>query len=117
MLGSLLLGRRGYFKIEYMQPIAALYCVPYMVFLYFWHRPKSGLIFLLWPMLYGVHAILIVAGAPMLFKGDIGVVLNMILPLFGYGILTSIIGHLYSRYALKKLKGLADTMKEENDGN
>jgi hypothetical protein len=117
VMGSVFLGERGYFSIEYMQPISALYLVPFLVFLYLWQRPKVGAISLLWPILYAVHAILIVAGVPILFKGEIGVPLNMLLPVFGYGVLTFTIGHIYSRYALKKLKGLAHTEGDAADGN
>lgn len=92
-----------------------MYLVPFLVFLYLWQRPKVGPISLLWPILYGIHAILIVAGVPILFKGDIGVPLNMLLPVFGYGVLTFIIGHLYSRYALKKLKTTAHLRENNNE--
>jgi hypothetical protein len=91
-----------------MQPVSALYCVPFMVFLYFWQRPKVGFLMLLWPALYAIHAILIVAGVPIVFAEESKFFsLNMLIPTFGYGFLTSVIGHIYSRYALKKLKTAA----------
>jgi hypothetical protein len=117
VMGTVFLGGRGYFTMEYMQPISALYLVPFLVFLYLWQRPRVGAISLLWPILYAVHAILIVAGVPILFKGEIGVPLNMLLPVFGYGLLTFIIGHIYSRYALKKLKDTAHLEGDAADGN
>jgi hypothetical protein len=105
-----------YIPIEYMQPVSALYVVPFMVFLYFWQRPKVGSLMLLWPALYAIHAILIVAGVPIVFAEESQYVsLNMFIPTFGYGILTSVIGHIYSRYALKKLKTAAHLQGNNNE--
>ena len=105
VVGSVILGQKGFFTIENMQPISALYFVPFTLFLYFMQRPNVSPITLLWPILYAIHAILIVIGVPILFTGNL-TGLNMILPVFGYGFLTYIIGHLYGRYALKKLKDI-----------
>ena len=105
-----------YVPIEYMQPISAIYCVPFMVFLYIWQRPKYGPLMLLWPVLYAIHAILIVAGVPIVFSKDNGLVsLNMYIPSFGYGFLTFIIIYIYSRYALKKLKTAAHLQESNNE--
>ena len=109
-----ILGSKGFFPIEYKQPISALFVVPFLVFFYCWQRPKVSPIRLLWPILYAVHAILIVIGAPILFKEDLSP-WNVRLPLFGYGFLTYIIGHLYSRYALKKLKTAAHLQENTNE--
>jgi hypothetical protein len=106
VLGSVFLGGQGYFEIKYMQPISALYVVPFLVFLYFWQRPKVGPVSLLWPILYTIHAILIIAGMPIVFTGRLDS-LNMLVPTFVYGFVTYIIGHIYSRYALKRLKDIA----------
>ncbi|MHC5061363.1 MAG: hypothetical protein ACYTFK_09810 [Planctomycetota bacterium] len=114
ILGSVILGFMGYFTIEYMQPISALYCVPFLVFLYCWQRPMVSPVVLLWPTLYGIHAILIVTGMPILFTEYL-TPLNMILPVFGYGFLTHIIGHVYSRYALNKLKTAAHLQEDTNE--
>ena len=48
--------------IMYMQPISALYVVPFLVGLWFLMRPLAGYPALLWPVLYAIHAMLIVAG-------------------------------------------------------
>ena len=106
IIGSIILGSKGLLPIKYMQPISALYIVPFTLFLYFWQQPKVSPITLLWPILYTVHAILIVSGAPILFTGNL-TSWNMRLPLFGYGLLTYIISHLYSRHALKNLKDIS----------
>ncbi|HUT45832.1 MAG TPA: hypothetical protein VMX36_06070, partial [Sedimentisphaerales bacterium] len=39
VVGSVQLGERGYIPIEYMQPVSALYVVPFLVFLTIWQRP------------------------------------------------------------------------------
>jgi hypothetical protein len=114
VVGSVLLGGRYNMPIKYMQPLSAIYGVPFLVFLYFWQRPIVSPISLLWPILYTIHAILIVANVPILFKDNLST-LNMIIPVFGYGFLTSIIGHIYSRHALRKLKTI--THLEENTTN
>jgi len=108
LIGTMNLGMRGYISVKYIQPVCALFCVPYAVFFwYFYQQPKMGPIYLLFPVLYAIHAILIVVGIPIFFTGNFGVVLNMLLPMIGYGLLPFIIGHFYSRYALKKLKDIA----------
>ncbi len=105
-------GMRGYFPIKYQQPISAIYTVPFLVFLYFWQRPLVNPLILLWPVLYSIHAILIVTGVPILFTGHYEG-LNMFIPTFGYGFLSGLIGHLYNRYALGKLKKLAGGLNGE----
>lgn len=106
ILATVILGFLGLIPEAYMQPVSALYSVPFLLFLSYELRAVAGLIPLLWPFLYALHAILIVAGAPILFRGKWDD-LNMLLPTFGYGILTALIGYFYSRYALRKLKRLA----------
>ena len=114
ILSSVILGLMGYFTIEYMQPISAVYVVPFLVFLYLWQRPTISPLALLWPTLYGIHAILVVAGVPIQF-GKPWIFLNMIIPVAGYGILCGLIGHIYSRYALKKLKTTAHLQEDINE--
>lgn len=90
---------------KYMQPISALYIVPFLVGVWFLTRPMVGYVPLLWPALYTIHAILIVAGAPILFTNP-WEYLNMLVPVAGYGVLTGLVGHFYSRFALRQLKRL-----------
>ncbi len=103
-IGMIVLGVRGYLPREYMQPISAIYCVPFLIYQILRHR--RGFCAWLWPLLYALHAVLMVAGAPIRFTGE-WEILNILIPVGGYGLLTAFIGHLYSRYALKKLKGLS----------
>ncbi len=93
---------------QYMQPISAVYFVPFMVGLWLLMRPGVGPILLLWPALYASHAILIVAGAPILFVSHPWDSLNMLIPTVGYGLLTALISHIYSRLALRKLRRAAE---------
>ena len=106
ILASVALGGMGFIPIEYMQPVSALYCVPFMVCLVLLQRPAVGYVALLWPFLYGLHAVLIVAGVPIRFTGA-WQALDLLLPMAGYGILSSIVGHLYGRFALSRLRRLA----------
>ncbi len=94
--------------IKYMQPVSAICFIPLIIAIGIWRPPSIkpvGFLVWLWPILYITHAILIVAGVPIHFDRP-WIFLNMLIPIAGYGILCSFIGHFYSRYALKKLKGL-----------
>jgi len=103
--GSMYLAAVGYISYKYVQPISAIFIVPSSFFGYFLQRPRFGPVLLIFPILYAIHAILIVAGVPIFFTGILGT-FNMVIPLWGYMLLTYAIGHVYSRYALKKLKGI-----------
>jgi len=106
MLGVNSLCIMDYIAFKYQQPLMALCFVPVFVFEYFFLlRPKVGPLFLILPILYTIHAILILAGVPIFFTGYMRF-WNMFIPLIGYAFLAYVIGHLYSRYALKKLKGI-----------
>lgn len=113
VLASVALG--DYIPIEYMQPISAIYVVPFLVFQYFLQRPRLGPLVLICPILYTIHAILIIAGVPIFFTGNL-CMLSIVLPFFGYTFLAYVIGHLYSRYALKKLKGIAHLVHQDSSG-
>lgn len=102
---SVILGLIDIIPIRLMQPVSALYCVPFLVFLSFWQRPIAGWLPFLWPTLYALHAILVVAGVPIQFEKWSS--LNMLIPVAGYGLLSGLISHFYGRYALKRLQGIA----------
>jgi len=114
-LGSMNLCMGGYIPVKYLVPLMALFIVPFFVFQYFMQRPRLGPVLLIAPILYAIHAILILAGVPIFFTGTFGVPLNMGLILV-YTFLAYMIGHLYSRYALKKLKGLTHPQGDTADG-
>lgn len=111
VLASVALGDR--IPIEYRQPVAALYLVPFLIFLNILQRPATSFVGLLWPFLIGLHAVLIVAGVPIVFTGRWDF-LNIMLPVFGYGLLSGIVIHLYSRVALSRLKKLAHRNESEH---
>jgi len=116
--GSWHLAIKGYIAYKYLQPVSVLYIVPYVVCgWYFWQSPRMGPIYLLYPILYSIHAILIVAGVPIFFTTENFCIFSICLPAIGYGFLPFIIGHIYSRYALKKLKAAAHLEGEAADGD
>ncbi|MDP6555856.1 MAG: hypothetical protein QGG71_14395 [Pirellulaceae bacterium] len=102
----ILLYQMGLFPTQYIQPVVALSVVLCFVVLWILTRPMIGHVTLLFPALYGLHAILAVAGVPVGFTGQWAIVLNLAVPAFGYGILVGLISHAYSRYALYRLKKL-----------
>lgn len=105
ILASIVVGMLGYIPHEYMQPVSAIYVVPFFIALGILTRPSSSPVMMLWPILYALHAVLIVAGAPILFTGKWDS-LNMLVPIAGYGLLCGLLAHLYSRFALRRLKRL-----------
>ena len=88
------------------QPVSALFVVPFLVVLALMMRPGVGFVPLLWPALYALHAVLIVAGAPIVFTG-MWTSLNLLIPIAGYGLLTAAAGYAYSRFAWHRLTALS----------
>jgi len=107
------LGLLGLLPQYYMQPISALYVVPFLLYLWAKCLPGASPFMLLWPALYALHAILLVAGAPIHFGGQYEV-LNMFVPVVGYALVAGLIGHLYSRVALRRLRALAKSPETES---
>lgn len=105
VLGSVIGGNSGLISPHLMQPVTALYVVPFLTVVVLLQRPRSSYLWLIWPALYTAHAISLLAGAPA-FTGHWDA-LNCLLPTFGYGLLTAIIAQIYSSYALSRLKRLA----------
>jgi hypothetical protein len=101
------LGFLELYPIRLIQPVSALYVVPFLCYLGVTvRRAGIGSPFLfIWPTLYGIHAVLIVAGAPV----RLGPWLDMAVPTVGYGLLAALSGHIYSRLALRRLRSLAGT--------
>ena len=115
-IGTMYLGMEDYIPAKYVQPVSALYCIPYQVFCwYYWRGPRMGPIVLFAPILYAVHAILILAGVPLYFNINDLAAFNMTLPFIGYSILSYVIAHYYSRYSLKKLKTAANLGESNNE--
>ena len=103
--------------IKYMQPVSAICVIPLIIAIGIWRPPSvkpAGFLVWLWPTLYVIHAILIVAGVPILFHKP-WTALNILIPIVGYAILCGLAGHIYSRYALKKLKAAARLQEDTNE--
>jgi hypothetical protein len=112
IFASVVLGFLGVIPHQYMQPVSAIYMVPFLVGLWLLMRPAIGPILFLWPALYALHAVLMLAGAPIRFVGPWDG-LNMLIPTVGYGLVTGLIAHLYSRLALRKLRHIAGGAADE----
>jgi hypothetical protein len=105
LVGALLV-TFGYLPLLYMQPYSAVYMSAFLIVMILYQ--DLGFWAWLWPVLYGLHGLLIYLGFPLAFQGQYQL-LNMVVPVFGYGLLAIVVGHIYSRYALMKLRSLART--------
>jgi hypothetical protein len=115
VVGSVLLGLLAYLPTgKYMQPISAFYVVPFLVAMNFLMKPATGYIPLLWPILYALHAVLIVAGVPIVFVGP-WEMLNMLVPIVGYGLIANLVSHLYSRWALHNVRVIVSHQLDRAD--
>lgn len=112
LFGALLVSFR-ILRLEHMQPYSALYMVPFLILMILYQR--LGFWAWIWPLLYGLHGMLLLAGAPIGFRGQ-WQLLNMVVPVFGYGLVAILIGHAYSRFALLKLKRLTRTGLSDEGG-
>lgn len=96
--------QRGVLPERYVQPIAVLYVVPFMLWLGLRLRPSPRSPFMfLWPALFVIHGVLIVAGVPI----SRGIAFDIFVPTVGYGLIAALAGHIYSRVALRRLRHLA----------
>ncbi len=114
-LGVVNLGVHDYIALKYLQPVIALYFVPFLIIEYFLQRPRFGALLLISPILLSIHAVLILSGVPIFFTGTFAVSFNMVIPV-AYMFLAYLAGHLYSRYALRKLKAAAKVNEGGVDG-
>ena len=71
-IGTMHLYMDGYISVKYPLPVSALSFVPFLVFQYVLQRPRLGPLVLISPILYTIHAILIIAGVPIFFTGSFG---------------------------------------------
>jgi len=103
VLASVGLGLLGLYPIRLMQPISALYLVPFLCYLGLKLRRVGSPFMFLWPGLYAIHAVLLVTGVPI----GMGPMLDMFVPTVGYGLVAALSGHIYNRVALRRLRRLA----------
>lgn len=102
LVGALLISF-NYMNIKYMQPYSAIYMTPYLIVMILYQG--LGFWAWIWPLLYGIHALVLLWGFPFRFAEQYEL-LNIIVPVFGYGLVAILFGHIYSRYALRQLKRL-----------
>jgi hypothetical protein len=108
---SVIMEQRGVFPHHLSVPISAVYICPLLIFAN-WRWARGSFIGYLWAALYGGWAIAILLKVPLLTFSEDGIrILNpgdeMYLAVPVTGLITGLIAYIYSRYALKKLKGLA----------
>lgn len=104
LIGAVLVGLHV-LPMKYLQPYSAPCMVLFLAIMII--RQRLGFWAWLWPILYGIHALFLIAGVPIRFAGSWGGFFDILLPVFGYGFLSMIVGHMYSRYAFRKLRQLA----------
>jgi hypothetical protein len=96
---------------RYALPAVACYVVPLLV----WWALTDGKIALpmglLWPALYALHAVAMMLGAPLVIAGDAGQ--TAMWPLLGYMFLALLAAHIYSRYALKRMREISRGAADE----
>jgi len=112
VFASVGLGFLGLYPIRLMQPVSALYSVPFLCYLGIKLRRFGSPFMFLWPGLYAIHAVLLVTGVPI----GMGPMLDMFVPTVGYGLVAALSGHVYSRVALRRLRALAATTETAEDG-
>ncbi len=110
-LGVALLAGLRHLPMDYIQPFSALYMAPFLGLMIVTQR--LGFWAWVWPLLYAAYAVAILAGAPH-FTGQ-WFALDVLVSIFGFGLVSMIVGHAYSRYALYRLKQLAQTGIEDLD--
>jgi hypothetical protein len=113
VLSSVVLGGLGFLPVRYMQPVSAIYVVPFMLHLAAKQWNTGSPFMLLWPTLYAVHAVLIVAGAPI----SRGPGFDIFVPTVGYGFVAAFAGYLYSRFALRRLRAIARSPEAAEESN
>jgi len=112
VVASVLITMMGWVPTRYMQPLSAIYVVPFMIYLAVKQWNTSSPFMVLWPALYAVHAVLIVAGVPI----SRGPMFDMFFPMVGYGSIAALAGHIYSRFALRRLRALAASTETADGG-
>jgi hypothetical protein len=93
----------GFAPTRYLQPISAIYVVPFMLYLAAKQWNTSSPFMLLWPALFAAHGVLIIAGVPI----SRGPMFDVFFPTVGYGLVAEFVGYVYSRFALRRLRALA----------
>jgi hypothetical protein len=102
---SVIIEQQGVFPGHLRMPISAVYLCPILIFAN-WRWVKDSFTGYLWAALYGAWAVAIVFKVPILTFPDRSAGYEMIaVPVTG--LITGLVSYIYSRYALKKLKGIS----------
>lgn len=89
--------------LNLMQPYSAVYMAPFLGLMIYYQR--LGIWAWIWPVLYAAHAVGVLLGWHVVFSRP-WEMLNIVGPIFGYGLVAILVGHAYSRFALWQLKRL-----------
>ena len=100
--------------MRYVQPVVAAYLVPALLVVYTRRGVIGGPLMLLWPGLYALHALLVLAGVPLPAVQE--PMMNALIPLWLYLIVAMGASHLYGRFALRKLRRLAHSPAADDTG-
>jgi hypothetical protein len=104
-------GQELHVSLRLLLPLEALYVVPFGVYAWFLQGGRSAPMMLLAPGLYAVHAILVAAGVPLLT--NLPTTLAVLAPFPAYQVVAVIASHLYGRWALRRLRALAQAAGAE----
>ena len=113
---SVVLEQRGVFPHHLSVPISAVYLCPLLIFAN-WRWAHGSFIGYLWAGLYGAWAIGILIGVPLLTFQGLWAGREVLVAIIVTGLITGLVAHIYSRYALKKLKQVAHLEKETANGD
>lgn len=97
-----------------LQPLTAVIACPFLVYLWLILRRSATPFMLLWPGLYGLHAILVAADVPLVAR--IPTTLAVLGPMMGYGLIAALASFLYGRYALARLRSAAGPEETDEEG-
>ena len=113
LFGHIALVRHGYLPLRFTVPLSALYIVPFLLAAYKVFNRDKGPWYLLVPVFYTVYALLVLSGLPLTIGQSPAIMICG--PMIIFHFVAAVIGHLYSRFALRKVKSL--THLEPLEGN
>ena len=91
-------------RMDHLHLWSALYMVPFLALMIVYQG--LGFWAWIWPVCYGAHAVGAYFGYIPVIRGEWALA-NSIVPALGYGFVAMLVGHVYSRFALYKLRSLA----------
>jgi len=99
--------------MRYVQPVVAAYLVPALLVVHTRRGVIGGPLMLLWPGLYALHALLVLAGVRLPAVQE--PMMNALVPLWLYLTVAMVSSRLYGRFALRKLRRLAHSPAVDDD--